>query len=51
MALGELIEESRGKTTGQRVLDVQVPKMEASLLWRETSEEHHAQMLGLIHLC
>src|SRR5919197_127206 len=30
MALGELIEESRGKITGQRVLDVQVPKMEAS---------------------
>jgi hypothetical protein len=30
MALGELIEESRGKITGQRVLDVQVPKMETS---------------------
>ena len=31
MALGELIEESRGKITGQRVLDVQVPKMETSI--------------------
>src|SRR5215217_4992850 len=30
MALEELIEESRGKITGQRVLDVQVPKMETS---------------------
>ena len=30
MALGELIEESRGKITGGRVLDVQVPKMETS---------------------
>jgi hypothetical protein len=31
MALGELIEESRGKITGQRVLDVEgIPKMETS---------------------
>ena len=30
MALEELIEESRGKITGQRVLYVQVPKMETS---------------------
>src|SRR5919109_1961876 len=30
MALGELIIEERGKITGQRVLDVQVPKMETS---------------------
>jgi hypothetical protein len=30
MALGELIKEFRGKITGQRVLDVQVPKMETS---------------------
>jgi hypothetical protein len=36
MALGELIGEERGKITGQRVLDVQVLKMETSLLWRET---------------
>ena len=30
MALGELIEESTGKITGQRVLDVEIPKMETS---------------------
>jgi hypothetical protein len=30
MALGELIKETRGKITGERVLDVQVPKMETS---------------------
>ena len=30
MALGDLIKEFRGKITGQRVLDVQVPKMETS---------------------
>ena len=30
MALGELIIEERGKITGERVLDVQVPKMETS---------------------
>ena len=30
MALGELIKEFRGKITGQRVLDVQVPKIETS---------------------
>ena len=30
MALGEQIEESRGKIAGQRVLDVQAPKMEIS---------------------
>jgi hypothetical protein len=30
MALGELIGEDRGKMTGERVLDVQVPKMETS---------------------
>lgn len=30
MALGELIEESRGKITGQRVLDAEISKMEAS---------------------
>ena len=30
MALGELIKEFRGKITGQRVLDVQTPKMETS---------------------
>ena len=30
MALGELISEERRKITGQRVLDVQVPKMEYS---------------------
>jgi hypothetical protein len=30
VALGELIGEERGKITGQRVLDVQVPKMETS---------------------
>ena len=28
MVLGELIKETRGKITGERVLDVQVPKME-----------------------
>jgi hypothetical protein len=28
MALGELIIEDRGKITGQRVLDVKVPKTE-----------------------
>jgi hypothetical protein len=26
--MGELIKETRGKITGERVLDVQVPKME-----------------------
>src|SRR5919109_1935350 len=40
MALGELIKEFRGKITGQRVLDVQVPKMEYSFTmegnYRET---------------
>ena len=30
MALGELIEDSRGKITGQRVLDAEIPKMETS---------------------
>jgi hypothetical protein len=30
MALGELIEESRGKITGERVLDVRTPKVESS---------------------
>src|SRR5215211_5583583 len=30
MALGELISEERGKITGERVLDVQIPKMETS---------------------
>ena len=30
MALGEQIEDSRGKITGQRVLDVEIPKMETS---------------------
>ena len=30
MALGDLIKEFRGKITGQRVLDVQVPKIETS---------------------
>jgi hypothetical protein len=30
MALGELIGEDRGKMTGERVLDVQIPKMETS---------------------
>ena len=30
MALGELVEDSRGKITGQRVLDVKIPKMETS---------------------
>jgi hypothetical protein len=30
MALGELIGEERGKITGQRVLDVQILKMETS---------------------
>jgi hypothetical protein len=33
MALGELIEESRGKITGQRVLNVEgIPKMETSFM-------------------
>src|ERR671924_1470825 len=32
MALGELISEERGKITGQRVVDVQVPKMETSFV-------------------
>lgn len=41
MALGELIEESRGKLTGQRVLNVEgIPKMETSFAmegdYRET---------------
>ena len=31
MALGELIVENRGKVTGQRVLNVAVPKMETSI--------------------
>jgi len=30
MTLGELIGEDRGKMTGERVLDVQIPKMETS---------------------
>jgi hypothetical protein len=30
MALGELIEEESGKITGQRVLDVDGPKIETS---------------------
>jgi len=30
MALGELIEDSTGKITGQRVVDVEIPKMETS---------------------
>jgi hypothetical protein len=30
MALGELVEDSRGKITGQRVLDAEIPKMETS---------------------
>jgi hypothetical protein len=30
MALEELIGEGRGKTTGRRVLDVEVPKIETS---------------------
>ena len=30
MALGEIIEESSGKITGERVLDVEIPKMETS---------------------
>jgi hypothetical protein len=37
MALGELISEERGKITGERVLDVQVPKMETSF----TMEGHY----------
>ena len=32
MALGELIIEDRGKITGQRVLDVEGPKMESSFV-------------------
>jgi hypothetical protein len=31
MALGELIAEERGKITGQRVIDVEGPKIEASM--------------------
>jgi hypothetical protein len=30
MALGELVGDSRGKITGQRVPDVETPKMETS---------------------
>jgi hypothetical protein len=30
MALGELIEEESGKITGQRVVDVEGPKIESS---------------------
>jgi len=30
MALGELIEDSTAKITGQRVLDVEIPKLETS---------------------
>jgi hypothetical protein len=30
MALGELIEDSRGKITGSRVMDVEIPKVESS---------------------
>ncbi len=51
MALGELIEDSTGKITGQRVLDVEIPKMETSFSqWRGTIGEFHALMLGLICL-
>jgi hypothetical protein len=32
--IGELIEESRGKITGERVLDVEISKMESSLQWK-----------------
>jgi hypothetical protein len=33
MALGEQVEESRGKITGQRVLNVEgIPKMETSFV-------------------
>jgi hypothetical protein len=30
MALGEIIDESSGKITGEMVLDVEIPKMETS---------------------
>jgi hypothetical protein len=30
MALGEIIEQSSNKITGERVLDVEIPKMETS---------------------
>ena len=36
MALGELIEDSRGKITGQRVLDPETPKMETSFAMEGT---------------
>ncbi len=52
MALGEQIEESRGKITGRRVLNVEgILKMETLLRWRETIEEHHAQTLGPTRPC
>jgi hypothetical protein len=51
MALGEIIEESSGKITGERVLDVEIPKMETSFAMEGNYKELHAQMLGLIHLC
>ena len=41
MALGELIIEDRGKITGQRVLDVEGPRL--PLLWKENTEEKTAQ--------
>lgn len=51
MALGELIEESKGKITGERVLDVRTPKVNLPSQWGETIGESHAQTLGLIRLC
>jgi hypothetical protein len=52
MALGELIDEARGKVTGQRVLNVEwTPKMETSFAMREIIWELHAQMLGLTRPC
>jgi hypothetical protein len=50
MALGELIEDCTGKITGQRVLDVEILKMETSLVMEGNYREFHALMLGLILL-
>jgi hypothetical protein len=42
LALGEQVEESRGKITGQRVLSVEgIPKMEIDIIFRNIAFMYH----------
>ena len=51
LALGELIEDSRGKITGQRVLDAETPKMETSFAMEGTYMGTACTDIGTKPLC